>query len=226
VFGARLLRPGLESEWSLSLELRNERRETAGQFAGEVTSMPANLSWTGRDVDNILYPRKGIVINLQAGGALDQTISDQRFTRLYGRANAYWPLGASGTLIMRGEIGAVKSTSRENIPADYLFRAGGSQSVRGYAYGQLGIDVNGAIVPGRYIGVASAEVTHPIAEQWAVAMFYDTGNVVDRWQDYSAVSGYGVGVRWRSPLGPLNVDLAYGEAVKEYRLHFSVGMVF
>lgn len=224
--GARLLRTGFDSEWSLSLELRNERKDVAGQFAGEVTSMPLNLSWTRRVLDDPLYPRKGFVANLQAGGALDETISDQRFTRLYGKANAYWPLGARGTLILRGELGAVNASSRLNIPDDYLFRAGGSQSVRGYAYGRLGVEQNGAIVPGRYIGVASIEASHPVTEQWGVAVFYDAGNVVDRWQDFSAVKGYGVGLRWRSPLGPLNLDLAYGEAVRELRLHFSVGIAF
>jgi translocation and assembly module TamA len=226
VLGGRLLRPGFESELSLSLELRNERKETADQPATDMTSMPLNLSWTRRVLDDALYPRKGFVVNLQAGGALEQSISDQRFTRLYGKANAYWPIGAKGTLILRGELGAVDSASRSNIPDDYLFRAGGSQSVRGYAYGKLGIEQNGAIVPGRYIGVASIEVSHPVTEQWSMALFYDAGNVVDRWQDFSAVKGYGAGVRWKSPLGPLNVDVAYGEAVKDFHLHFSVGITF
>jgi translocation and assembly module TamA len=81
-------------------------------------------------------------------------------------------------------------------------------------------------VPGRYVGVASIELSHPVTEQWGVALFYDVGNVVDRRQDFSVEKGYGIGVRWRSPLGPLNADLAYGEAVKELRLHFSVGITF
>ena len=40
------------------------------------------------------------------------------------------------------------------------------------------------------------------------------------------MKGYGIGVRWRSPFGPLNVDLAYGEATREYRVHFAVGITF
>ena len=40
------------------------------------------------------------------------------------------------------------------------------------------------------------------------------------------VLGYGVGLHWRSPVGPLRIDLAYGEAVQKFRLHFSVGVVF
>lgn len=226
ILGGRLLSPGFQSEYSLSLELRNERKETSGLFVGETTSMPVNLSWTHRTLDNPLFPRKGFIVNLQAGGAVDRAISDQQFTRLYAKTATYWPLGAQGTLILRGELGAVNATTRNNIPDDYLFRAGGSQSVRGYAYGKLGIDQNGAIVPGRYIGVASVEIAHPVADQWAMALFYDAGNVVDRWQDFSVVSGYGIGGRWKSPLGPVNIDLAYGEAAKAFHLHFSVGVTF
>jgi translocation and assembly module TamA len=206
--------------------LRNERKETSGEFVGESTSMPLNLSWTRRVLDDPLYPRKGFVANVQVGGALEEVVSDQRFTRFYGKANTYWPLGARGTLMLRGELGAVNASSRDGIPDDYLFRAGGSQSVRGYSYGELGIDQDGAIVPGRYLGVLSLEASHPVTERWALAVFYDAGNVVDRWQDFSAVEGYGAGVRWRSPLGPLNADLAYGEASREWHLHFSVGVTF
>jgi translocation and assembly module TamA len=35
-----------------------------------------------------------------------------------------------------------------------------------------------------------------------------------------------VGARWRSPVGPINVDLAYGHAVRKARLHFSLGFTF
>jgi translocation and assembly module TamA len=226
LLGGRLLRYGAGSEWTLSLELRKQRKETNGVFVSAVTSMPLNLSWTRRTLDDPVFPSKGYVVNLQGGGVFEQAISDQRFVRLYGRANRYWPIGSRDTLIVRGEVGAVDTSSRENIPDDYLFRAGGSQSVRGYAYGALGIDQNGAIVPGRYLAVGSVEVSHRVAEKWAVSAFYDAGNVVDRWQDFSAVKGYGLGVRWRSPVGPLNVDLAYGAAVREFRLHFSVGAAF
>jgi translocation and assembly module TamA len=41
-----------------------------------------------------------------------------------------------------------------------------------------------------------------------------------------AVAGYGLGVRWRTPVGPINLDLAYGNAVERWRLHFSIGYNF
>ena len=44
--------------------------------------------------------------------------------------------------------------------------------------------------------------------------------------DLRARIGVGVGVRWKSPVGPLQMDLAYGVAVRRFRLHLSVGFAF
>jgi translocation and assembly module TamA len=40
------------------------------------------------------------------------------------------------------------------------------------------------------------------------------------------VFGYGLGARYRSPVGPVNLDVAYGEATRKFRLHFSLGVSF
>ena len=58
------------------------------------------------------------------------------------------------------------------------------------------------------------------------AVFIDAGQAADRFADLRPVVGTGIGLRWRSPVGPLRLDLAYGEAVRKARLHFSVGISF
>ena len=222
----QLRRSSVNTTTSLSVDLHYEWDRTNGVESSDVTAVPINLSWTKRVLDDLLFPRRGYVVNLQAGGALERAFSNTSFLRLYGRGNYYHPLGARGTLLLRGELGAVEADTREDIPADYLFRAGGSLSVRGYEYGSLGIREGDAIVPGRYVGVASVEWSHPIVPGWLGAVFVDAGNVVDRIDDYEARLGYGAGIRWKSPLGPLNLDVAYGEHEKSWRLHFSVGSLF
>ena len=57
-------------------------------------------------------------------------------------------------------------------------------------------------------------------------MFVDAGRAANSWTGFKPALGYGVGVRWRSPLGLLRADLAYGEEVHEVRLHLSVGIAF
>ena len=46
------------------------------------------------------------------------------------------------------------------------------------------------------------------------------------WGEIRPVFGYGVGVHYRSPVGPLRLDVAYGQDVRKVRLHQSVGVVF
>jgi translocation and assembly module TamA len=59
---------------------------------------------------------------------------------------------------------------------------------------------------------------------WAV--FVDAGRAAEGWKGFKPALGYGVGVRWRSPVGPLRADLAYGEELNQFRLHVSVGIAF
>src|SRR5690606_24080993 len=157
--------------------------------------------------------------------------SNRSFVRFYGRAMRFIPMPrrsflAGGTLVALGELGWVAAGSRRDIPSENLFRAGGSHSVRGYGYQTLGVQEAGATVGGRYLGVASLEYQHPVTESIAAAVFYDVGNATDSTHDFKAVAGYGVGMRWRTPVGPLNLDLAYGEEARRWRIHFSVGYTF
>ena len=78
--------------------------------------------------------------------------------------------------------------------------------MRGYDYRSLGPDDQRRRVSGRVLMTASAEVAHPISDRlpsvwWAA--FIDAGSAADRWVDLDPVLGYGVGLRWRSPVGPL-----------------------
>jgi len=115
------------------------------------------------------------------------------------------------------------------VPDPILFRAGGDDSVRGYGYRTLGPTIDGAVASGRMLATGSIEVAHPISPRYPSlwwATFLDAGNAADRWADLHAVLGYGVGMRWRSPVGPLKVDVAYGQAVQQVRLHVGVGIAF
>jgi translocation and assembly module TamA len=83
-----------------------------------------------------------------------------------------------------------------------------------------------AVVGGRYYAVASVELDHWISEAFGLAVFVDAGNATDELNSFSPAVGYGVGARLRTPIGPFRLDLAYGEQVKKFRVHFSVGLSF
>jgi len=213
-------------EQRLSLNWQKENRRPDG--SAEVTSraLVPNATWTWRQVDNLLDPRAGTVLQLSIGGGAKVALSDQNFVRLHGRVQHYLPIGARDTLALRGELGRTFADSRLRIPQDYLFRTGGTASVRGYAYQSLGIKEGEATVGGRYLAVVSAEYTHWLNDDWGLALFVDAGDAVDALADARLAAGYGFGVRWRSPAGPIGTDLAYGEREGRLQLHFSLAIPF
>ena len=198
----------------------------AGAQGDNRATLSPFYAWTLRNVDHLLYPTRGYLLSFQTDVAARALLSDQDFLRGHGRGVYFYPLGERGQLILRGELGVVAAKSRDGIPSDYLFRTGGDQTVRGYTYQGLGITEGSAVVGGRYLAVASAEYVHWLTGQWGAAAFVDAGNAADSLRELTPTYGVGVGVRWKSPVGPLNLDIAYGEKTRELRLHFSVGFGF
>jgi translocation and assembly module TamA len=184
-----------------------------------------------RRLDSVLLPTRGWTLSLQGG--VGQARSTEApagpFTRLYGRLTAYQPLGGQWYGQGRVELGQVFVRAHVLVPESQQFRAGGDESVRGYAYRSLAPTVDGAITGGNVLFTASAEVAHPLSASlpalWG-ALFVDVGQTAQRWSDLSPVWGPGLGLRYRSPVGPLRLDLAYGTAVQRVRLHVSVGVTF
>ena len=218
---------GTNLERSLTFEFLSEDKTVVGLEQTRSKSLPLTYAITKRSLDSLLFPTKGYVINAQVGGALLPVLTDERFVRVASKAVYYRPLGEKGELIVRGEMGALGSKEKRGVPAVYLFRAGGDQSVRGYGYQELGVKEGDATVGGRYMLTGSAEYQYWFKPKWAIAAFYDAGNAADTVKAaMTPKSGYGLGGRYKSPVGPINVDVAYGHAVQAYRLHFSLGFTF
>ena len=212
---------------------------TSAPLATSSEAVSVNYHWLKRDLDNILAPTEGNALSLQGGvgfgrgvesrsDEVGETKSRGPFVRAYTRYSWYRPFGA-WFANARVEAGEVFVKSRISVPDTILFRAGGDDSVRGYDYRTLGPTRNGAVVGGRVLLTGSVELEHPLTDRLPGllgAVFVDAGNAADRWADMRPVFGYGVGLHYRSPIGPLRLDLAYGQDVHRVRLHISVGIVF
>jgi translocation and assembly module TamA len=99
--------------------------------------------------------------------------------------------------------------------------------VRGYAYRDLGPIADGAVTSGGVLGTASLELARPffatLPSLWG-AVFVDAGTAATSFSTFSPVVGAGFGIRWRSPVGPLRLDLARALDAQRWRLHFSIGI--
>ena len=219
-------------------ELAHARVDTA-QLSSQGDAVSGNYHWLFRDLDNVLLPTRGLTTSAQAGlgyargsrSVLGDPLETAKgpFARAYARLTWYEPFGGGWYGTARAEAGQVFAHSAVDIPDTLLFRAGGDDSVRGYGYRKLGPEINGVTVGGRTLLTGSVEIARPISPKYPAywwAAFIDAGNAADQWQDLKPALGYGVGLRWRSPVGPLRVDLAYGQQVKQVRVHVSVGIAF
>ncbi|RKP44853.1 autotransporter assembly complex protein TamA [Trinickia fusca] len=200
------------------------------QNAGRPTVSHALMpqwAWTRRNVDDPLFPRSGNLLHVEAGFAIKGALTDETFIRGYGRGEQYLPFGKRDLLLLRGELGGVfTGASSSGIPASLLFRAGGSNSVRGYSFQSIGNTVDGSVLPTKYLVTATTEYQHWFSHDWGAAVFYDIGTATDAWHERVFYQGVGLGARWRSPVGPVNVDLAYGLRNKSVRPYLTLGVAF
>jgi translocation and assembly module TamA len=226
VLAAKRSRLRGQIESTLSLQYQSEDLAVGDVISASNQALTANYGWTKRTVGRVFYPRRGYALTLQGGGAYEGLLSDTSFVRLYGRHTQYFRAGEQGRVILRGELGSVLADTRDGIPTDFLFRAGGDNSVRGYAYQSLGRTLEGGVASVRYLATGSAEYNYFFDNKWGMAVFVDAGDAADSPAALSPVYGVGVGARYRSPVGPINLDVAYGEATDEFRLHFSLGVTF
>ena len=214
------------------------------QGAGAPPSSAAlslHYGWTGRYFNQHTNPTRGWGLAWALG--LGHTLRPERdpYVRALARWLHYQPLERVGTaaqpgrrarIAWRAEAGAVLARDSAPVPASQLFVTGGDTTVRGYGYHSIGARTSaGQTVGGRYLAVASAEWQRPLVldgapSDWESAWFIDAGAVADRVGDLHARVGVGAGLRWHSPVGPVQADLAYGVQERKLRLHLRLGFSF
>lgn len=217
---------GLESTPSqLAASAHIERQTVAGSTSDTNHAIFVNYRRTFRTTDDLVLPRRGVLGTVEIGTSVPG-LSSQEFIRTRGKVNWLVPLGLRNDLLVRGEAGVVVAETREGVVSSFLFRTGGDQSIRGYAYESIGVSQGQATVGGRYLALGSVELTRWITESLGGAIFIDAGDAFDDVDVFDLAIGIGAGIRWRSPIGPFRADIAYGERSEKIRLHFSVGFNF
>jgi translocation and assembly module TamA len=219
---------GPQDERLSYVELLRARETQAGQVSTNL-AVSVNQQWIRRRLDSLLLPTNGYQALLLVGaGQVRGGSQDDSgpFGRVQFKLGRYKPFGA-WLASARAEVAQVVAREQVGVPEKLRFLAGGDESVRGYAYRSLGPVENGVTVGGRVMATASMEVARPFTMSLPSvlgAVFVDAGNAASRWNDFKPVLGYGAGVRWRSPVGPLRVDFARAHETGKWRLHFSVGV--
>ncbi len=208
----------------LTLSYEKEEFEVAEDF-GDSTLLIPGVNWSrtwGGDFINVL---DGLRFNFGVRGASENFVSDTDFTQLLGGLKFITSIDARNRFIARGSLGTTYTSDFEQLPSSVRFFAGGSQSVRGYSYESLGpTDDGGDVIGGEHLMTGSIEFEHYFSDRLGMAVFIDAGNALESFGD-DLEQGAGFGLRWRSPVGPVRIDLANAISTddKDWRLHVNIG---
>lgn len=189
------------------------------------------------DVDDRLAPRRGIggsVLLRGGGGQGDDAEASATFAQGHVRASWFRGLGPSDRLIVRGELGHTFTDTLNELPPSLRFYAGGDRSIRGYNYREVGprvLDDDGDVafaLGAKNVVTASVEYERYFGgSPWGGAVFVDTGDAFDGGSP-DLHTGVGIGARWKSPVGPIRVDIARGldDPDSPFTLHLNIGADF
>jgi translocation and assembly module TamA len=213
-------------ETRVGLSYQVERSEPEGAAERIKRALAPIVAVTWRHVDNIFDPTRGGVLNVQVAAGAKELASGNDFVKAYAQYQHWIPLGKMDQLLLRAELGRNFTDDRTHIPEDFLFRAGGARSNRGYAYQSLGVQEGEAIVGGRVQATGTVEYVHWLNERWGAAAFVDVGDAKDSMDDLKPNVSYGAGARFKTPAGPFAIDLAYAHDPRKFRLAFSVTVAF
>lgn len=202
--------------------------------------------------DDGLYPNRGAFTLIDSELAARGLGSEVGYFKTFVQTSAFLPLPAKRRMILAlsARLGAARGFERmvdaqvvRDLPASKRFFAGGDTTVRGFSLDRLGdektISPSGFPTGGNGEIILNGELRVGALRQRAeVVGFLDAGNVFQRASDLDITNlrgAAGFGFRYRSPVGPIRVDLGFnlrrrelvaGELERAYVLHISLGQAF
>jgi outer membrane protein assembly factor BamA len=179
--------------------------------------------------DDPIDTHKGIYNTLDVSLAPRALGSEISFGRFLGRNATYYPLGKKFVLARATSFGLVHplhdvTDPNTVIPLPEHFFSGGATSERGFPDLQAGPRdlVTGFPLGGTALLMNQTELRFPLLQNIGAVLFHDMGNVysspsaISFHTDQHGITDFdymnqavGFGVRYRTPIGPIRLDLAY-----------------
>ena len=198
---------------------------------GSTTLLYPEVSLTRKRADDFNFPRKGWSLTLAARAGQKGLLSDTSFAQVTADAKWIHGLGDNGRFIGRGSAGYTQVGDFDKLPPELRFFAGGDRSIRGYTFQTIGPrrltddNTEPKVIGGDRLLVGSAEYEYYFTPTWGAAAFVDAGDAF-MGNDFDLKVGAGLGVRWRSPVGLVRVDLGTpigDEFASGVELHVIIG---
>lgn len=220
--------------------------------------------------DDPIDSKRGIYSSADVALAANYLGSESNFVRLLARNSSYHRMGRDIVFARSTTLGLQERLlggPLKDVPFPERFFAGGSASHRGFPENQAGPRdlATGFPVGGKALLMFGHELRYPlVGDNLGAVLFHDMGNVFSRLSDVSfravqrnpadfdyMVHSVGLGFRYRTPIGPIRVDVGYSpnsprffgfvgtreqllfgtgaqslQRISRIQLHFSLGQTF
>jgi outer membrane protein assembly factor BamA len=201
--------------------------------------------------DDLIAPQRGTLLSVDTTLAAQALGSEVTFVKMFLQGFVYRRLGQSGTIFAGGaRVGLGRPKEEivdgelvQDLPASERFFAGGDTTIRGFARDSVGapstLAADGFPRGGDAEIILNAELRVPVKGKIGAVVFADGGNVFSRVANLNLGDlrwSLGFGGRYRSPIGPLRLDIGFpldrqfigntGNLEKRFQIHFSMGQAF
>jgi translocation and assembly module TamA len=222
---------------SLGTALRYARIQEPEESEQEFTllSLPGKVDW---DFSNDRFsPTRGGTLVTTLAPYVNLLDTDLRFLKGRVTTTRYVQILSAPRLVLAGRasVGAMGGASRDDIPADERFYAGGGGSIRGYGFDLAGpLDEDDKPVGGRSVVEGSVELRTRFRNNFGLAAFLDAGTVdsttFPSFQE-RVLFGAGPSLRYFTPIGPIRFDLGFPLNPRHgvdspYQIYLSIGQAF
>ena len=179
----------------------------------ELAQLPLGLTYDSTGPDGLFNPVHGVKGKLLVTPTEPFGGGSSFFTLVQLSGSTYVNLAAEGrsVIALRATVGSALGAGTFQIPPDQRFYAGGSGTVRGYAYQAAGPQFRDyRPIGGSSLTAGTVEYRQRIGQSFGAAAFIDAGQVGPGSAPFNGTlfEGVGVGGRYYTSLGPIRVDVA------------------
>jgi outer membrane protein insertion porin family len=194
-------------------------------YSVPVRTTIVSATWIQDRRDDPLESTRGVYNTLDFGVAPHIITSGTYYTRMVVKNSTYHQVARDIILARTTSFGWLHNLSSNPVPLPERFFAGGNTTNRGFPENQAGPrdPITGFPLGGDAFLFFGTELRFPlVGKTLGGVLFHDMGNVYDSLSDVSfrfkqrdrqdftyMVHSAGIGLRYRTPIGPVRVDLGY-----------------
>jgi translocation and assembly module TamA len=225
--------------WSGGVGLRLEYDQVAQENTDrlyQLVALPLTVNYDSTGLTDLLRdPVGGARLSLAATPTQSFGAHNLTFLVLQASGSTYFDLGEPGrsVLALRALAGSILGGSNLELPPDQRLYAGGSATVRGFAYQSIGPQFpDKKPVGAKSVDAATIEFRQRILDDYGAVAFVDVGQASEVGMPFSGAVrvGAGIGARYYTPLGAVRADIAVplnrvpgGDA---FELYIGLGQAF